>query len=63
MSGKSKFEMKGDMITVKLDKILNSRKGKSGTLQLEIVRMSYFYDGVSGMKPSEYTSVGTSELG
>lgn len=35
ITGKAKFEMKGDHITVKIDKVLNSRKGgKSGTLQL-----------------------------
>lgn len=52
------------MITVKIDKVLNSRKGgKSGTLQLELVKMSYFYDGVSGIRPEEYTSVGTASLG
>lgn len=51
-------------MTIKLDKVLNSRKGgKSGTLQLELVKMSYFYDGISGIRPEEYTSVGTAHLG
>jgi hypothetical protein len=56
--------MKGDHITVKIDKVLNSRKGgKSGSLQLELVKMSYFYDGISGIRPEEYSSVGTADLG
>jgi hypothetical protein len=51
-TGKSRFEMKGENLTVFLDKVINSRKtGRSGTLQLELIRMSYFYDGISGMRP------------
>ena len=35
MTGKSSFEIKGDTVVVRLDKVLNSRRsGKSGTLQL-----------------------------
>jgi hypothetical protein len=64
MTGKSRFEIKGDLVTVRLEKVLNSRKGgKSGTLQLELIRMSYFYDGISGIRPEEYSSVGTAQLG
>ena len=64
MTGRSSFELKGDTVVVRLDKVLNSRKGgKSGTLQLELVKMSYFYDGTSGMRPEEYSSVGTAQLG
>lgn len=52
MTGKSRFEIKGDLVTVRLEKVLNSRKGgKSGTLQLELIKMSYFYDGTSGIRP------------
>ena len=64
ITGNSKFNLKGGHVTVTLDKISNQREGgKSGTLQLRLIRMSYFYDGKTSIIPSEYTVVGTSHLG
>ena len=53
ITGNSKFNQKGNHITLTLDKISNKREGgQSGTLQLRLIRMSYFYDGKTVLIPS-----------
>ena len=64
MTGKSGFEIKGDYVNLKVGKVLNSRNGgQSGTLQLHLIRMLYFYDGGKGISPSEYTTVCRANVG
>jgi hypothetical protein len=64
MSGKSGFDLKNDHVTIKVGKVLNTRSGgQTGTLQLQLIRMSYYYDGRQGIRPEEYTSVCCAQLG
>jgi len=64
ITGNTRFNLKGKQLTVTIDKISNTRSGgKSGSLQLQMIRMSYFYDGKTEIKPNEYSIVGTSSLG
>lgn len=64
MTGKTGFDIKGEYVSIKIEKVSNSREGgKSGTIRLHLIRMPYFYDGGDGIKPEEYTTVCTADLG
>jgi hypothetical protein len=64
MTGKSGFNIKGQYVSLSIEKVANTRQGgQTGTLQFHLIRMLYFYDGGSGIKPEEYTTVSKAQLG